>query len=82
MNSRGPSLRNLLMSAAPKPPTIPPELVAELQERAERAARGLIDLETRRIARERMDRMREEFRRKHGEVNLAVTLIREARDDA
>jgi hypothetical protein len=62
--------------------TITPELMAELQERAERAARGLIDPETRRIARERMDRMREEFRRRHGEVNLAVELIREARDDA
>jgi hypothetical protein len=61
---------------------ITPELMAELRERAERAARGLIDPETRRIARERMDRMREDFRRRHGEVNLAVELIREARDDA
>lgn len=58
------------------------ELMAELQNRAERAARGLIDPETRRMARERMDRMREEFRQRHGEVNLAVELIREARDDA
>jgi hypothetical protein len=70
------------MSAVLKPPTIPPELMAELQERAERAARGHIDPETRRMARERMDRMREEFRRRHGEVNLAVELIREARDGA
>ena len=29
-----------------------------------------------------MDRMREEFRRRHGEVNVAVDLIREARDGA
>jgi hypothetical protein len=70
------------MSAALKSPTIPPGLMAEMQERAERAARGVIDPGTRRIARERMDRMREEFRRRHGEVNLAVELIREARDDA
>ncbi len=70
------------MSAIPKSPTIPPELRAELQERAELAARGLIDPETRRIARERLDRMREEFRRRHGEVNLAVELIREVRDGA
>jgi hypothetical protein len=28
-----------------------------------------------------MDRTREEFRRRHGEVNLAVDLIREARAD-
>lgn len=70
------------MKTIPESTTIPPELMAELQERAERAARGLIDPETRRIARERMDRMREEFRRRHGEVNLAVDLIREARDGA
>jgi hypothetical protein len=62
--------------------TIPAQLMAELKERAERAARGIIDPEARRIARERMDRMREEFRQRHGEVKLAVELIREARDDA
>ena len=56
--------------------------MAELRNRAERAARGLIDPETRRSARERMDRMREEFRLRNGEVNLAVELVREARDDA
>jgi hypothetical protein len=70
------------MDAVLRSPTVPPELMAELQERAERAALGLIDPETRRIARERMDRMREEFRRSHGEVNVAVELIREGRDDA
>jgi hypothetical protein len=62
--------------------TIPPELMAEMQERAERAARGVIDPDARRKAAQRMDQMREEFRRKHGEVNLAVELIREARDDS
>jgi hypothetical protein len=70
------------MSAILKPPAIPPELMAELQERANRAVRGVVDPEARRIARERMDRMREEFRRRHGEVNLAVDLIREAREGA
>jgi hypothetical protein len=29
-----------------------------------------------------MDLMRQEFRRRHGEVDLAVELIREARDGA
>ena len=62
--------------------TIPPELMAELHQRAERVVRDIIDPEARMKARERMDRMREEFRRRHGEVNLAVELIREARDDA
>jgi hypothetical protein len=62
------------------PSSIPAELMSELQARAERAARGIIDPEARRIARVRMDRMREEFRRRHGEVNVAVDLIHEARD--
>jgi hypothetical protein len=30
---------------------------------------------------ERMDRMREETRRRHGEMNVAVDLIRETRDE-
>ena len=30
---------------------------------------------------ERMDRMREELRRLHGEMNVAVDLIREGRDE-
>jgi hypothetical protein len=68
--------------APEKETTISPELMAELQERADRAARGIIDPEARRMARERMDRMREEFRRRHGDVNVAVALIREARDGA
>jgi hypothetical protein len=59
---------------------IPPELMTEMHERAERAARGVIDRAARRMARERMDRMREEFHRRHGEATLAVDLIREARD--
>jgi hypothetical protein len=68
------------MSTIQSAPLIPPELVAEMQERAERAARGLIDPDARRQAAERMDRMRQEFKRKYGEVSLAVELIREARD--
>jgi hypothetical protein len=70
------------VSTVEKSSVIPPEVMAELQERAERASRGVIDPHVRRMARERMDRMREEFRRRHGDVNLAVALIREARDDA
>jgi len=68
------------MATVETPATIPPELMSELRERAERAARGVIDLEARRSARARIDRMREEFRRRHGEVNVAVDLIREVKD--
>jgi hypothetical protein len=69
------------MSTIETPSKIPPDLMLELQQRAERAARGIVDPEARMKARERMDRMRAEFRRRHGEVDLGVELIREARDD-
>jgi hypothetical protein len=56
--------------------------MVEMQRRADRASLGVIDPDARRKAAERLDQMRQEFRRRHGEVNLAVELIREARDDA
>ena len=61
---------------------IPPELMAELQAAADQAARGVRDPEAMRLACERMDRMREELRVQHGEMNIAVELIRESRDEA
>lgn len=67
------------MATVPKSPTIPPETLAEMQERAERAAGGLRDPEDARRACERMDRMREELRQRIGETDIAVELIREAR---
>jgi hypothetical protein len=60
--------------------TIPPAMMSELQERAELAARGVIDSQARQTARARMDRMREGFCRRRGELNLAVELSRELRD--
>jgi|APFre7841882630_1041343.scaffolds.fasta_scaffold376714_1 hypothetical protein len=74
--------RNDRRASVEETAAVPPELMAEMKERAERAARGVIDRQARRMARERMDRIREEFRRRHGEVNLAVDLIREAPVDA
>jgi hypothetical protein len=68
------------MATAERPPAVPHELLAEMQERADRAAKGLRDPEDARKASERMDRMREELREKVGETDLAVELIREARD--
>jgi hypothetical protein len=61
--------------------TIPPDVMAELQEAARRAAAGIRDPEAMRQACERMDRMREEIRQTHGVLNVAVDLIREVRDD-
>jgi hypothetical protein len=68
------------MATIDKPSAIPPEILAEMQERAERAAKGIRDPEDMRRACERMDRMREELRQKIGETNIAVELIREARE--
>jgi hypothetical protein len=61
--------------------TLPPEVMAELQEAAEKAAAGVRDSEAARQACERMDRMREQLRQARGEMNVAVDLIREAREE-
>ncbi len=59
---------------------LPPEVMAELQEAADRAAKGIRDPEIVRKSRARMDRRREEIRRKHGVLDIAVPAIRELRD--
>ena len=56
------------------------ELVREIQERLKKAAAGIRDPEEMRRARENMNRMREELRQRIGIVNVAVDLIRDARD--
>jgi hypothetical protein len=59
---------------------IPTEILAEMQEAADRAARGSRDPEAMRDACERMDRMREEIRKRHGLLDIGVPAIRELRD--
>ncbi len=59
----------------------PPDVRAELEEAIRRALSGVRDPEVMREACERMDRMREELRRKHGARNVAVDLIRQVRDE-
>ncbi len=59
---------------------IPAELMAELQEAADRAAKGIRDPDAMRQACERMDRIREEIYRKHGLLDIGVQAIRELRD--
>ncbi len=68
------------MATDVKAPVIPAELLAEMQERADRAAEGFPNPEAMRSACERMDRMREELRQTMGETDLAVELIRDARN--
>ncbi len=70
------------MSTGLKNTGIPPEVLADLEEAARYAASGVRDPEIMRQACESMDRMREELRGKYGEMNVAVDLIREIRDEA
>jgi hypothetical protein len=67
------------MATAQKPTPI--NVDPELQAAVDRALAGLRDPEAMRQAAERMDRMREEMRQRVGNVNLAVRLIRETRDE-
>jgi hypothetical protein len=80
--SRSPnkSCDNKSMSTTIEPALIPPEIMAELEEAARRAADGIRDPEAMRQACERMDRMREEIFRKHGILDIGVPAIRELRD--
>ena len=61
---------------------IPPDLAAEFQEAVDDLAKGIRRPEKMKAACERMDRMREENRKLFGEQNIAVELIRQARDEA
>ena len=59
---------------------IPTEVMADLQEAADNAAKGKTDGDARRSACARMDRMREENRRLFGMQNIGVDMIRQMRD--
>jgi hypothetical protein len=59
---------------------IPPSLMTELREAAEKAALGIRDPEEMRRACENMDHLSEEVRRKNGVLEIGVHAIRELRD--
>jgi hypothetical protein len=59
---------------------IPGDLMAELRAATERAATGVRDPEVMHRACERMDRMREDLRRRTGDLDAAVDLVRQVRD--
>ena len=61
-------------------PTIPPELMAALQEAATKAAQRIREPEEARQACAEMDKIREEIRRAHGILDIGVPAIRELRD--
>ena len=60
---------------------IPAELMAELQQAANNLANGVRDPDEARKACERMDRLGEEIRRRHGVLDIGVPAIRELRDE-
>jgi len=67
------------MATVEKPAVI--NVDPEVQAAIDRALEGVRDPESMRQAAERMDMMREEMRARVGNVNLAVPLIRETRDE-
>jgi hypothetical protein len=67
------------MSTVEKPAAITVD--PEVEVAVDRALKGVRDPEAMRRAAERMDRMREEMRQRLGNVDLAVPLIRETRDE-
>ena len=63
-------------------PGIPEDLKAQLRQTLDDLVKGVRRPDKMKAACERMDRMREENRKLFGEQNIAVDLIREARDHA
>lgn len=61
---------------------VPPELATEFREALDDLAKGVRRPEKMRSACQRIDRLREENRKVFGEQNIAVSLIRQARDES
>jgi hypothetical protein len=69
------------MADVERPSAIPAEDTAELQRAVDNAMNGIRDPEAMDRAALEIDQGREEIRQRLGELNLAVELIREARDE-
>jgi hypothetical protein len=61
---------------------VSPDLAAEFREALDDLAKGIRRPEKMQAACARMDRLREENRQLFGEQNIAVELVRQARDGA
>jgi hypothetical protein len=61
-------------------PDLPDALFAEMQEAAERAAKGIRDPEAMRKACIDMDGLREQIRKREGILDIGVGAIRELRE--
>lgn len=68
--------------ATPKPTACPPDVRADPDAVLKHLAAGSpVEAELARRVRQRSERMTEELRERYGEMNLAVDLIREIRDE-
>jgi len=63
-------------------PVYSPDTDRELQDAVNRLVQGVRDPQATKAACDRMDRMREEMRERVGEIEVAVDLIRDARDES
>lgn len=57
------------------------DVLADLQEAARYAATGAASPEALQRIQERAQRVRDELRRKHGDLSVAVSLVQEARGE-
>ena len=57
------------------------ELLAAMRQAGQKALSNVRDREAMKRACDRMDRMREEIRKKHGTLDIGVPAIRELRDE-
>lgn len=71
----------IYMATAETTTVFPAEIRAELEEAVRRAMSGVRDKEAMRRACERMDRISEEIRQKHGVLDIGVPAIRELRGE-
>jgi len=60
---------------------VPSALMAQLQDAADKAAKGIRDPEEAKKACEEIDRIREQIKAKHGVLDIGVQAIRELRDE-
>lgn len=61
--------------------SIPPDIMAEMEEAVKYVMSGVRDPEVMRKACEHMDEVREDIRRKHGVLDIGVPAIRELRGE-
>ena len=70
-----------VMKTLESPSATSPSVMAEMTDAIDHAVKGIRDPGTMSRTADRMDRMREEMRQRTGDVEIAVAILRESRDD-